>query len=140
MREIKFRVWSKIKQRWVENMLLLACIDGLPFSHIVEVDEESNIRHHVYNASGLELIVQQYTGLKDKNGKEVYEGDFIKYEHPSDEQVKLRNTSNIVLVRWTEEHHDHHPGFITNDLWGQYGDFEVIGNTFENPELIKTEV
>jgi lipopolysaccharide export system ATP-binding protein len=51
--------------------------------------------------------------------------------------AKLK-TKNIVLVRWTTEEEDNHPGFRIVDLWGQYGEMEVVGNIMENPELLKS--
>jgi uncharacterized phage protein (TIGR01671 family) len=124
MREIKFRVWDKTKNRWDQPSLL-------------EVFSDDGILGHLYDSKKEYTVIQQYTGLKDKNDKDIYEGDYIKYAKPSDEDCLKRNSSNIVLVRQTEPHEDNHPGFRIVDLWGQYGEIEIIGNIFENPELLK---
>ena len=79
----------------------------------------------------------QYTGLKDKNGKEIYEGDIIKWKDND-------NTYNIFIVKYEIEW----CGFTIESIQnsGQYmlnGDHcrhynsEVIGNKFENPDLLK---
>lgn len=127
-REIKFRVWSNVRKCWAENSLLLACIDGLPFIHFVEVDNEKTfVKHHVYNASNLELDIQRYTGLKDKNGKEIYEGDIVKDQRGIVGQVCW--ISEAEGWDWSGWH---------------YGNasfpFEVIGNIHENPELLNENV
>lgn len=128
-REIKFRVWSKTKNNWVQNMLLLACIDGLPFVHLVEVDEKGEFKaHHVYNASSLELTVQQYTGLKDKTGKEIYEGDII-----------LRECVNLKCeCIWSDEEASYILRYIDNTFiyLADFSGIEVIGNIMEYPEIL----
>ena len=137
-REIKFRVWSKVKQRWVENMLLLACIDGLPFAHIIEYDTIDDLTtHHVYNASGLELTVQQYTGLKDRNGKEIYEGDIVVENHDGGEGEsnigRVFFTAGTFMIDGDGSLYDHTYS-LTPDI---LEDYLVIGNIFENPDLLK---
>ena len=70
---------------------------------------------------------QQYTGLNDKNGEEIYEGDYIRgqFDHGP---AGLRE--EILPVRWSKE-----DGYQWN-YW-DLSTIEVIGNLFENPELLK---
>lgn len=81
------------------------------------------------------FILMQFTGLKDKNGKEIYEGDFLKCHRPNE---KL---TFIAKVEYKDAR------FVIQDLKQEdlYWDFnvwtvlaiEIIGNIYENPELIQ---
>jgi uncharacterized phage protein (TIGR01671 family) len=74
----------------------------------------------------------QYTGLKDKNSKEIYEGDIVKFE------------KEIEVVGWNDDHVGFRPtigGFVSigeSDQWfNRLSDSEVIGNIYENKDLLK---
>ena len=127
MREIKFRAWDKHE----EIMIYSEQADypynwGLGF-YGIEVEECDGI----YWNTMKDLEFMQFTGLKDKNGKEIYEGDICRYN--------LDNSLHIV-----EFINNHWSAFCFIELATQecnhlyeFDDFEVVGNIYESPELLK---
>lgn len=113
-KEFKFRVWSKVKNGWLTDDIFLSCIDGLPF-----VKFKNKI--FVLDNSKFELTIQQYTGLKDRNNKEIYEGDILEDSSGIDD-VYFKDGCFWIADQW---------------LYDQAYCNEVIGNIFENPELLK---
>lgn len=104
MREIKFRAWMKESK----SMIFLT---ATAFGDLVD-----------NHKTGFEIM--QYTGLKDKNVKEIYEGDILK------------NEDGVSVVYF-----DDGSFYPYNVVYGDTIDYcwelyEVIGNKFENPELL----
>lgn len=135
MRELKFRVWDKQKKEWfpIKNGLILV-LNGED-THLAFNTKSGPYRIPDTKEEGTGLnrwCVQQYTGLKDKNGREIYEGDILKHE------FYLKNPTSI--VRWSLEFEDHHPGWMIWSFTDQGGEMEVIGNIHENPELINASL
>ena len=145
MREIKFRAWDKEGKR----MLSISEID-FHQKHIWGVWRESDIRQGNYKLLFDECILMQFTGLKDKNGKEIYEGDIVKYKHITGfnaeedyEQGADDMGSESEYIKAIEfkngEFYPRPAGYFPDDgyyAWRNW-DFEVIGNVYENPELLK---
>lgn len=134
MRDIKFRVWSNRDKIWLNHCAVIDC-GGKVGSHFVEVTAENKIIEHCPSIDHLEPIIQQYTGLKDRNGKEIYEGDIIKYS-----KLDYR----VVWYDWLCRYRIECPKYVTYKIIANE-DFtdriaqcsEIVGNIFETPELLK---
>ena len=137
MREIKFRAWEKTKCKMVDMFKIspLALSDAM------------NTQLAMLGIQGLflplgmpELVLMQYTGLKDSKGVEIYEGDIVEYYR--------KTYSNIGEVVYSNNHASYQIS-TTNKYMvpirigfsGLYGEndeilVKIIGNLYENPELL----
>jgi uncharacterized phage protein (TIGR01671 family) len=117
MREIKFRAW-------IESEKYMAT-QGEP-----DLETLGSFMHHYSDCKNL----MQYTGLKDKNGKEIYEGDIIKINLYDDEwKTKVRNYLGTLVIDvegcdWSTTA----LSFLDDEA-----EKEVIGNIYENTELLQ---
>jgi hypothetical protein len=137
-REIKFRAWDKEHRKmWFQ--------DGRAEPDF-SMDFQGGIYHHGFSGDGLreevkkmDFELMQFTGLKDKNGVEIYEGDVILAD-----SIMIENP---ILVEWindscgfepfsdSKENCHHCGGGINPDSY----DIKVIGNIYENPGLLEVK-
>lgn len=145
-REIKFRAWDKEHKRMlsIETLALRFSPKGLLTSIYTYGPDFSNDPDIICgDEPDLDsVILEQFTGLHDKNGREIYEGDIVSFED-SDGGYEYRDVViNTGIVEYGEL------GFyFTNRVAVEMDDFyikdgrcdgiEVIGNIHENPELLE---
>lgn len=122
MKEIKFRAWDRHNKKMIEGIGTTPTSD-LDVAYMIDECGEPN---YGINASQ----IMQYTGIKDKNGVEIYEGDIIK--GPFD------FGPFGVKERVAEVYFNPHSGYQWH-YWMDLSENEVIGNIYENPELIENE-
>lgn len=131
-REIKFRGKLVNSKEWAEGNLYIR-VDG---TYIITPDETILGKYGKVNKE----TVGQYTGLHDKNGKEIYEEDVVKITNKNSKVIPIKPL--IAQIVWSEEYLAYI--LITTsvkDAFENLGDYidydiEVIGNVFENPELL----
>lgn len=124
MREIKFRAWDKEHKEWVKYSIT----DNIPiFCH--------NTSRWRTDKEGERFTLCQYTGLKDKNNREIYEGDIVRA---------------VVFSKWigVAKYSDKNQAFVFECIDKNYRGnivfmsqfdqgFKILGNIYENPEMLE---
>src|SRR6185437_358813 len=124
MREIKFRAWHKEHKK----MLTVYVIHQGTYSEgFVKNCQGYAPPNDQYYFKFDQAEWMQYTGLKDKNGKEIYEGDIIMYHF----KTKSTNDEFISKVFW-----DEYMWLTDEHSINRINDIEIIGNIYENIELL----
>lgn len=134
MKDYKFRAWDKEKGVWYkptheayrgELFELMVGFSGDLLAHTMNKVEHQSLWPDRF-------ILMQWTGLVDKNGKEVYEGDVVEHKYYGKKQVQWTLADN-------GEGAFQYAGYDFEDMDVKTGiiDWEIIGNIWENPELLK---
>lgn len=138
MREIKFRCWDTKNKVWVDQVPSLEYLLDDPDAEVSHHDIDSYENSFFYPKRPLgpdfdgRLVYQQSTGLLDSQGKEIWEGDLVDYCRDDAPYEVIFEKGAFSLVRVDDEgcgNFDH--------CFDKQRDVKVIGNIFENSNLLK---
>lgn len=158
MRTLKFRAWSKDYKDMVYDVGVTpdqrACWEATPGVMVCEDECLETLAEVINHEDAKNDVLMQYTGLKDKNGKEIYEHDVVNWWHNG----KPREINRV--IEWSDKNWGYCLKFIRKDAedynpldpvpgqlaWTEYGylchainstvELEVVGNVYENPNLL----
>ena len=124
MKELKIKAWLKKEKKMVS-------IIGIDFNYeYIRYTEDDNLFNENYKTAEFKNIeLLQFSGVKDKAGQELYEADVIKFNDGIDDIYGL--------ISYDDEDGAYRVSYenITEHLLEREGDFEIVGNIFENPDL-----
>lgn len=124
MKEFKMKAWLKKEKKMV-------AIIGIDFNYeYIRYTEDGNLFNENYKTAAFKDIeLLQFSGAKDKAGQELYEADVIKFNDGIDDIYGL--------ISYDDEDGTYRVSYenITEHLSDLEGDFEIVGNIFENPDL-----
>lgn len=134
MRQMKFRVWDVKKNAWLDYR------ENYNANSFFISNAWTNTINWYRNED--DYVIQQFTGLLDKNDVEIYEGDIVKtcrgfilsvvFEYGAF-ILKNKQDTYSTLLGWQSD-------YESNEMdWTDLNDFEVIGNINKNPELLNNE-
>lgn len=128
-REIKFRAWG---HRLLSDEFEMS----RPFDFKRYVTYNESAQERLYPFVGEETVFMQFTGLKDRHGVEIYEGDIIKYVT----QYYGKRQERQKVVEWIDDMQDDSFGEPLSMGYRFHGsEIEVIGNIYENGELLNAK-
>ena len=128
MREYKFRAWDKKDKEMIPEKDILAFY---PRSKTIEISGKKFVRYYteytqMHEEHESDVVLMMSTGICDKNVKEIYEGDILRFTH---ERGDFINTDARIVVEIPKIY------YMIDNPYNH--SFERIGNIYENPELLK---
>jgi len=128
-REIKFRAWDK----QINIITDVVCLNLGTWNDVILVHPDSKIvrRQETYNQKTENIVLMQSTGLLDKNGKEIFDGDVVTWAGMRPLEISFG---------WGDTNEDYGKSYgilIGSSVFCDINqDCEIIGNLYENPELL----
>lgn len=131
----RYRAWYVLAEEMINEILMISFVRKEIIGKFSDGSTSVPLKFED-KRNGEDVILMQSTGLKDKNGKEIFEGDVVRQvrTQPTTENETITGVVTMLEGAW----------LIMNDceqlasyLWSETDENEIIGNVYENPELLE---
>lgn len=133
-RQVKYRVWDKPFNNWMDHCASLMA-NGTMLYISITLEDGNKPTPSIFNVDSERYIIQQFTGLQDRNGKEIYEGDVVSLDYGN-----LKGSKQLAVVVWSMNgfylQHPKFPKALFEDTTYQFEECKVMGNVIQHPELL----
>ncbi|EAI8624643.1 YopX family protein [Campylobacter jejuni] len=138
LQDFDFRIWDKTKEEFLKKEPTLIKIDNerVIAGRISRFYANTADITDMFIGNGNDLEIELWTGIYDKNGKKIYEGDIVKTKSPYDcflAKVSIHKEGTFYLESKSRDY----IGSLIYLVKDEGYDTEIIGNIHENPELLK---
>ncbi len=138
LQDFDFRIWDKTKEEFLKKEPTLIKIDNerVIAGRILRFYANTADITDMFIGNGNDLEIELWTGIYDKNGKKIYEGDIVKTKSPYDcflAKVGIHKEGTFYLESKSRDY----IGSLIYLVKDEGYDTEIIGNIHENPELLK---
>ncbi|ECO1910721.1 hypothetical protein FYH71_03955 [Campylobacter jejuni] len=138
LQDFDFRIWDKTKEEFLKKEPTLIKIDNerVIAGRISRFYANTADITDMFIGNGNDLEIKLWTGIYDKNGKKIYEGDIVKTKSPYDcflAKVSIHKEGTFYLESKSRDY----IGSLIYLVKDEGYDTEIIGNIHENPELLK---
>ncbi len=130
----KFRAWYVLAEEMIDEILMISFVRKEIIGKFRDGSTSVPLKFED-KRNGEDVILMQSTGLEDKNGTEIFEGDALKNnDYPN--QTFICKHSRLQASFQAESLN----GLLTSSLWkDEERDWQVLGNIYENPELMEAD-
>ena len=131
MREIKFRGMDIVNNKWLYGNLEIPLINQSKSKHFIIGYSYGQYQKHEVDPK----TIGQYTGLKDRNCKEIYEGDLL--QHPNGTIAEIQYSDDLAaFVAVYVQNSNTEMDYLDKEIVSKC---KIVGNIYENPELLEGE-
>lgn len=134
---LRFRAWYVLAEEMINEILMISFVRKEIIGKFSDGSTSVPLKFED-KRNGEDVVLMQSTGLKDKNGKEIFEGDIVRMRNPRDRRqiglfqvVRVANSPMLGLLDKK----------LTTEIFNLYEHmrnyYEIIGNVYENPELLE---
>lgn len=136
MRQIKFRAWDKNNQRMIDLGTYGALKRTLQGEAKLVFGENFHDDFIDFGIDVKDFELMQFTGLQDRNGKDIYEGDILRLESSYHKTYEVYWNDDRWGLRHGNEDYDNGDYYRGDDI-NNWHEFEIVGNIYANPDLLK---